>query len=215
MRAAFRTTIRTAALAFAAVAATLVVPSAATAQAAPQEVAGQINGKAARLVAQGDDVLISVAEAERLGIDYRQGKSVTIGGTPLWLVTLGSVTSNGSTRINAPAGVVPSIAGYFEALRTHPAEAVARSRETQAEINGVVVKAYDLGDLGVLVSPAEADRAGLKYREGRQQNVGQVEAWKMETVIKVGAEKEASALVTVAEPLPYFEALIAGAGKGR
>jgi hypothetical protein len=210
-----RVAIRAAALAFAALAATGFLPSAATAQSAPQEMAGQINGKAARLVAQGDDVLISVAEAEHLGIDYRQGKSVTIGGTPLWLVTLGSVTSNGSTRINAPAGVVPSIAGYFEALRTHPAEAVARSRETQAEINGVAVKAYDLGDLGVLVSPTEAERAGLNYRDGRQQKLGQVDAWKIETVVSMGAEKASSALVTVAEPVPYFEALIAGAGKPR
>ena len=203
----------TAALAFAVGAAILVTPSTSTAQAAPQEVPGQINGKAARLVAQGDDVLISVAEAERLGIDYRLGKNVTIGGTPLWLVTLGSVTSNGSTRINAPAGVVPSIPGYFAALRANPAEAFARSREIRVELDGVSVKAYDLGDSGVLMTPVEAERAGLRYRDGRQHKVGTVVTWVIEAPVKIGAASPVTTNVTVTDPQAFFESLMAGAPK--
>ena len=159
-------------------------------------------------------MLLSAAEADRIGLAYRDGKTLSIGGTTLWIVTLGSVTIDGRTYLNAPAGVVPSIAGYFAALRAHPAEALARSRETKAEINGVAIRAYDLGDAGVLLAPGEAERAGLHASDGRPQDVGGVHAWAIEAAVKRGtAEKAARATVTVAEPEPYFEALMSGAGR--
>ena len=208
------------ALAAALVASTaLVLPSVAPAQQAvaapPQEIDGQINGKKARFVAQGDDVLISAAEAERLGLTYREGKSTTIGGTPLWLVTLESVGVEGRVRVNAPAGVVPSIAGYFAALRAHPAEAFARSREIQVELGGVQVKAYDLGDSGVLMTVAEAERAGLKYQTGKQQNVGTVVTWVIDAPVRIGAAIPVTTTVTVTDPEAFFESLMAGAAKPR
>ena len=182
----------------------------------PQEVDAQVNGKRARLVASGDDVLLSAAEADRIGLSYRNGKALSIGGTPLWIVTLGSVTVEGRTYLNAPAGVVPSIADYFSALRTHPAEALARSRETKAEINGIAVEAYDLGDAGMLVSPAEAERAGLHADDGRSQDLGRVHAWVIDAAVKtVGADKSTPVTVTVAEPESYFEALMAAAARAK
>ena len=192
-----------------------VLPSVAAAQQAvvapPQEIDGQINGKKARFVAQGDDVLLSTAEAERLGLVYREGKSTTIGGTPLWLVMLESVGVDGRVRVNAPAGVVPSIPGYFAALHAHPAEAFARSREIQVELNGVQVKAYDLGDAGVLMTVAEAERAGLKYQGGKQQNVGAVVTWVVDAPVRIGAAIPATTTVTVTDPEAFFESLMAGA----
>ena len=192
-----------------------VLPSVAAAQqvvaAPPQEIDGQINGKKARFVAQGDDVLLSAAEAERLGLAYREGKSTTIGGTPLWLVTLESVGVDGRVRVNAPAGVVPSIPGYFAALHAHPAEAFARSREIQVELNGVQVKAYDLGDAGVLMTVAEAERAGLKYQGGKRQNVGAVVTWVIDAPVRIGAAIPVTTTVTVTDPEAFFESLMAGA----
>jgi hypothetical protein len=183
---------------------------------APQEVDGQVNGKRVRLVASGDNVLLSAAEADRIGLGYRDSKALSIGGTPLWIVTLGSVTVEGRTYINAPAGVVPSIADYFAALRAHPAEALARSRETKAEINGIPIRVYDLGDAGVLVSPAEAERAGLHAADGRPSDLGRVHAWVIDAVVKTaGADKPAPATVTVAEPESYFEELMAAAAKAK
>lgn len=181
------------------------------AAAVPAEIDGQINGKKAHFVSAGDDVLLSVSEAERLELRYLDGKTMSIGGTPLWLVTLESVTANGRTRLLAPAGVVPSIAGYLAAVRSHPAEAFARSREVAAEINGVSVKAYDLGVSGVLLTPAEAERSGLKFREGKQQSVGRIGIWVIEAPVRIGAEKQTATMVTVAEPEAYFEALMTGA----
>ncbi len=183
---------------------------AAAAASPPTEVDGQINGKPARFVAQGDDVLLSAGEADRLGIEYRGGKRLSIGGTPLWLVVLNSVTVADRTRLGTQAGVVPSIPDYFAALRAHPAEALARSREFQVEINGVQVQGYNLGRAGVLLSFGVADRAGLKYRQGKRQDLGFVQAWVVQTLVKVGAE-EGQAMVTVAEPEPYFEALLTAA----
>ena len=181
----------------------------------PQEIDGQINGKKARFVAQGDDVLISAAEAERLGLSYRDGKSITIGGTPLWLVTLESVGVDDKIRLNARAGVVPSIPGYFVALRAHPAEAFARSREIQVGLGGVSVKAYDLGDAGVLMTAAEAERAGLNYRSGKQQNVGTVVTWIIDAPVKIGAAIPVTTTVTVTDPEAFFASLMAGAPKPR
>ena len=178
----------------------------------PDEVEGQINGRFARFVASGDNVLLSVAEAERLGLPYLDGKRVAIGGTPLWMVTLGAVTVAGNTRLQAPAGVVPSIGGYFAALRSNPAEAVARSREIQLDIGGRKVAAYDLGSAGVLVSPEAADSAGLSYKTGKRRDLGGVAAWLVEPPsLPGGGEKPAT--IIVAEPLAYFRALMAGAGK--
>jgi hypothetical protein len=188
----------------------------AAAAATPQEVEGQVNGVRARFVASGDNVLLSTAVADRVGLGYRDGKTLSIGGTTLWIVILGSVTIDGRTYLNAPAGVVPSIAGYFAALRAHPAEALARSRETSAQINGVDVRAYDLGDAGVLLAPVEAERSGLHAADGRPQDLAGVRAWVIEAAVKVGAaEKAAPATVTVAEPEPYFEALMARAAKAK
>ena len=188
-------------------------PATAASQAAPSEVDGQINGVKARFVAQGDDVLVSASEADRIGLRYREGKSLSIGGTPVWLFTLDSVTVAGRTRLATPAGVVPDIAAYFAALRANPAEAFARSREIRPEVNGTVVQAYDLGDAGVLVTPAEADRAGLRYREGRRQDVGATSVWLLEAMVKLGTDAASPSPVTVTEPEAYFEALMAGAGK--
>jgi len=199
--------------------AALLIPAAVPAQQAvvapPQEIDGQINGKKARFVAQGDDVLISVAEAERLGLGYRDGKSITIGGTPLWLVTLESVGVDDRVRLNAPAGVVPSISAYFTALRAHPAEAFARSREIQVELGGLPAKAYDLGDSGVLMTPAEAERVGLQYRSGRQEKVGTVVAWVIDAPVKIGAAIPVTTTVTVTDPEAFFASLMAGAAKPR
>ena len=184
------------------------------APAAPSEIDGQINGQKARFVAQGDDVLVSVAEADRIGLSYLDGKRLAIGGTPLWVVTLASVTVDGRTRLVAPAGVVPSIPGYFAALRANPAEAFARSREIRVELDGVSVKAYDLGDSGVLMTPVEAERAGLKYRDGKQQKVGTVVIWVVEaTVTKTGAAVPVATTVTVTDPQAFFESLMSGAAK--
>lgn len=180
----------------------------------PDETEGQINGKFARFVASGDDVLISAAEADRLGLAYLEGKRVAIGGTPLWIVTLDAVTVAGKTRLAAPAGVVPSIAGYFAALRSNPAEAVARSREIQIVINGRKVTAYDLGTAGVLMAPDVADSAGLNYKAGKRQDLGLVAAWLVEprgSPLPGAGDKPAT--VIVAEPLAYLKALIAGVGK--
>ncbi len=180
----------------------------------PDEIDGQINGKRARFVASGDDVLIAAAEADRLGLAYLDGKRVDIGGTPLWIVTLAAVTVAGKTRLAAPAGVVPSIAGYFAALRTNPAEAVARSREIRIEINGRKVTAYDLGTAGVLMAPDVADSAGLNYKAGKRQDLGQVAAWLVEPPSSpLPGTGDKPATVIVAEPLAYLKALIAGAGK--
>jgi hypothetical protein len=188
---------------------------AAAAPASASELDGQINGIKARFVAQADDVLISSTEADRIGLAYRDGKRLSIGGTPLWLVTLGSVTVAGRTRLAVTAGVVPSIDGYRAALQAHPAEAFARSREIEAEVNGTAVKAYDLGDAGVLVTPAEAERAGLNYREGKREDVGATNVWRVEALVKMGADKATPTAVTVTEPEAYFEALMSGAGKPR
>ncbi len=180
----------------------------------PDEIDGQINGKRARFVARGDDVLIAAAEADRLGLPYQEGKRVAIGGTPLWLVTLGSVTVAGTTRLSAPAGVVPSIAGYFAALRTNPAEAVARSREIQLDIGGRRVIAYDLGTAGVLMAPDVAESAGLDYKSGKRQDLGPVAAWLVEPPSRpLPGTGEKPATIIVAEPLAYLRALMAGAGK--
>ena len=143
----------------------------------PDEVEGQINGKSARFVASGDDVLLSTVEAERLGIAYLEGKRVAIGGTPLWIVTLTAVTIAKRTRLAVSAGVVPSIGGYFAALRSNPAEAVARSREIQIELNGRKVVGYDLGRAGVLMAPDVAEQAGLDYRAGMRRDLGDVAVW--------------------------------------
>lgn len=178
----------------------------------PDEVEGQINGKFARFVASGDDVLIASAEAERLGLAYLDGKRMAIGGTPLWIVTLDAVTVAGRTRLQVPAGVVPSIGGYFAALRANPAEAVARSREIQLEINGRKVTAYDLGSAGVLLAPDLADAAGLAYRQGKREDVGSVVAWRVEPPPLPGRGEKPAAII-VAEPLAYLRALISGAGK--
>ncbi|MEO8921587.1 MAG: hypothetical protein ABI330_01935 [Caldimonas sp.] len=202
------------ALLLVACAAALSWAASAQAPAAPQEIDGQINGKKARFVASGDNVLLSAAEADRIGLSYRDGKTLSIGGTALWVVTLGSVTIDGRAFLNAPAGVVPNIAGYFAALHAHPAEAVARSRETRAEINGIAIQAYDLGDAGVLVSPDEARRAGLEARNGTAHDLGSARAWSIEVPAKIGsAPAPATVTVTVAEPEAYFEALMAVAAK--
>jgi predicted aspartyl protease len=207
---------RAIALLLVAFAAVLVSPVLAQTPAAPQELDGQVNGKKARFVAAGDDVLLSAAEADRIGLDYRDGKTLSIGGTTLWIVTLGSVTIDGRTFLNASAGVVPSIAGYFAALHAHRAEAVARSRETKAEINGIKVEAYDLGSAGVLISPDEARRAGLDARSGTSQDVGVVHARTVDATVKIGSATTAVVVtVTVAEPMAYFEALLAAADKGK
>ncbi|MEO7056194.1 MAG: hypothetical protein ABI281_01735 [Caldimonas sp.] len=180
----------------------------------PDEIDGQINGKRARFVASGDDVLLAAAEADRLGVAYLDGKRVTIGGTPLWIVTLAAVTVAGKTRLAATAGVVPSIAGYFAALRTNPAEAVARSREIQVDIGGRMVTAYDLGTAGVLMAPDVAESAGLNYRAGKRQDLGAVVAWLVEPPSRpLPGTGDKPATVIVAEPLAYLRALIAGAGK--
>jgi hypothetical protein len=194
----------------AALLATLAAAQAAPAP--PAEIDGQINGKTARFVAQGDDVLLAASEAERLGIEYREGKSLSIGGTPLWLVILNSVTVADRTRIGVQAGVVPSVPAYFAALRANPAEALARSREIQIEINGQKVSGYNLGSAGVLLSFDVAERAGVKYREGKRQDLGFVSAWVLEMPVKVGTQ-EGRAMVTVAEPEVYFKALMAGAAR--
>jgi hypothetical protein len=186
-------------------------PPPATA-AVPAESEGQIDGQRARFVAQGDDVLISAAEADRIGLSYRSGKRIDIGGTPLWLVTLASVTVSGQTRLAVTAGVVPDVADYFAALHAHPAEAFARSREIEVEINGQKVPAYDLGEAGVLLAVDVAERAGVKYQQGTRRDVGAIHAWVLEMPVKSGAQ-EAVASVTVTEPRAYFEALLAAAGK--
>ena len=179
----------------------------------PDEVEGRINGKVARFVASGDDVLIATAEAERLGLAYLDGKRMAIGGTPLWIVTLDAVTVAGRTRLQVPAGVVPSIGGYFAALRANPAEAVARSREIQVEINGRKVTAYDLGSAGVLLAPDLADAAGLADRQGKRDDLGSVVAWKVEPPPPLAGRGDKPATIIVAEPLAYLRALIAGAGR--
>lgn len=182
--------------------------------AVPDEVEGQINGKPARFVASGDDVLLSAAEAERLGLPYLESKRIAIGGTPVWIVTLDAVTVAGRTRLAATAGVVPSIAGYFAALRSNPAEAVARSREIQVEINGRKATGIDLGSAGVLISPEAADSVGLAYRDGKRQDLGAVAVWLVEppgrTMPRTGDKPRA---IIVAEPIAYLRALIAGVGR--
>lgn len=175
----------------------------------PAEIDGRIDGRPARFVASGDDLLLSVTEAERLGIPYRDGKRIEIGGTPLWLVTLGSVTVDRKTRLAAPAGVVPSMAGYVAALRSNPAQALARSRETRAEIVGQAVRGYDLGAGGLLLAPEEADRIGLRYREGRRADMGSTMAWVVEAPVKLGTVATAPLPVVVADPVEYFRELLA------
>ena len=195
--------------------ASLLLAAAATTSPAqrviPAEVEGRIDGRPARFVASGEDLLIPVAEAERLGIAYRDGKRVEIGGTPLWLVTLGSVTVAGKTRLAAPAGVVPDIAGYAAALRSNPAQALARSRETRAEVEGQAVSGYDLGAGGLLLAPEEAERIGLRYRDGRRADVGSAMAWVVEAEVKMGKAALAPLSVVVAEPAAYFRELLATA----
>ncbi|MEO6363914.1 MAG: hypothetical protein ABIO71_11835 [Caldimonas sp.] len=188
----------------------LAAAAAASAQrVVPEETDGRIDGQPARFVARGDDLLLSVAEAERLGIPYRDGRRIEIGGTPLWLVTLGSVTVDRKTRLAAPAGVVPSIAGYVAALRANPAQALARSREMRAEIQGQPVQGYDLGGGGLLLAPGEADRIGLRYLEGRRADIGSTAAWVVEAPVKLGSGAAAPLPVVVADPASYFRELLA------
>ena len=179
----------------------------------PVETDGRIDGRPARFVASGDDLLLSVAEAERLGIPYREGKRLEIGGTPLWLVTLGSVTTDKKTRLSVPAGVVPSIEGYVAALRSNPAQALARSREVRAEVQGQAVRGYDLGPAGLLLPAEEAERIGLRFREGRRADAGAVAAWVVEAPVKAGAAAAATPLpvVVVADPIAYFRELLVAA----
>jgi len=185
------------------------------ADAVPAEIEGQINGEKAHFFARGDDVLVAAPEADRLGLPYRDSTPISIGGTPLWIVLLASVTVDKQTRIGVKAGVVPSIAGYFTALRAHPAEALARSREVQVEINGHKVPAYDLGEAGVLLAPEVADVAGVKYREGQRHDLGAAQAWVVEMAVTLRAQESATTVI-VAEPEPYFQALVAAAaGKAR
>lgn len=194
--------------------ASLLLAAAATCPAqrvVPSEVEGRIDGRPARFVASGEDLLISVAEAERLGIAYRDAKRVEIGGTPLWLVIVGSVTVAGKTRLAAPAGVVPDIAGYVAALRSNPAQALARSRETRAEVAGQPVQGYDLGAGGLLLAPEEAERIGLRYLEGRRLDVGSAKAWVVEAAVKLGSAAAAPLPVVVADPAAYFRELLATA----
>ena len=192
----------------------LLVAAAATSaqRVVPAEIDGRIDGQPARFVASGDDLLLSVAEAERLGIPYRDGKRIEIGGTPLWLVTLGSVTVDRKTRLAAPAGVVPSIAGYVAALRSNPAQALARSRETRAEIKGQPVRCYDLGIGGLLLAPEDADRIGLRYLEGRRADVGSTAAWVVEAPVRLGTAAAVPLLVVVADPASYFRDVLATLG---
>ena len=49
----------------------------------------------------------------------------------------------------------------------NPAEALARSREIQVEINGQQVPGYNLGSAGVLLSFDVADRAGAEVSRGQ------------------------------------------------
>ena len=180
-------------------------------RAVPAEIEGRIDGRPARFVASGEDLLLSVTEAERLGIAYRDAKRIEIGGAPLWLVTLGSVTVDGKTRLAAPAGVVPSIAGYVAALRSNPAEALARSRETRAEVAGQPVRGHDLGAGGLLIAPEEAERIGLRYLEGRRADVGSAKAWVVEAAVKLGTAAAVPLPVVVADPATYFRELLATA----
>jgi hypothetical protein len=120
------------------------------------------------------------------------------------------VTVGGKTRLLWPAGVVASIPGYFEALRAHPAEALARSREMAVEINGTQVPAYDLGDGGVLMSIDAAEQAGVPWRQGKREAIGQTIAWVVEAAVKVKAQA-AQTKVIVTDPQAFFEAMLAGA----
>ncbi|MEO8080039.1 MAG: hypothetical protein ABI641_05875 [Caldimonas sp.] len=195
-------------------AARALAQGAGTAAAAPSETDGQINGKRARLVAQGDDILLSTAEADRIGVAYQSGKRVSIGGTTIWLVTLDSVTVGGRTRLAAPAGVVPDIAAYFAALRGNSVEALTNAHAVQAEVGGQSVQAFDLGMGGVMLPIAEARRIGLKYEAGKRKTVGDVAVWLVEVPVRVD-NVDVLPMVLVTEPEPFFKAMQAEIDKKR
>lgn len=173
----------------------------------PAEVQGRIDGKPARFLAAGDDVLLTRREADRLGLSYRQGKRLRIGSVDLWSVTLVSVTVAGQTRLGVEAGVVESAAAYFAALRSHRAEAQVLSRQREIEINGRRVTAYDGGIGGFVVAIAEARRIGLPYTTGRRQRVEGVDTWLLSVRVKVRPqEAEVESPVLVAPLLPLLRA---------
>ncbi len=174
----------------------------------PPEVSGLINGKPARFVAEGDDILLTTAEAARVGIDYRQAKTVLIGPIVLWQVRLSSVVVGERVRRDVPAGVVVSIAAYIEALQRHQVAASGYSRETRIEINGKTVRAFDLGIGGILVPIDEAERVRIRYREeGKRNDIGEAQAWIVVVPIKMSEKEPVMLPITVAEPRAYFRAM--------
>ena len=77
-------------------------------------VGGAINGRAVRFLVDTGATLISIsqAEADRLGLSYRDGErasSQTANGVvPMYLVTLGSVRIGEVELANVPAAVIPA-----------------------------------------------------------------------------------------------------------
>ena len=177
--------------------------------AVPAEIEGRINGKPARFVSRGEDVLLSTAEADRLGIFYLGGKRLQIGETTLYVVVLDAVTVDKATRLAATAGVVASIPAYFAALQAHAFEVMTTTRQFEAQVAGKPARVFDFGIGGYVMSTQEAERIGLDYRSGREQLVGGVATWLVDTPVKRGTEISPALLVT--DPEPFFKALQAQA----
>lgn len=176
------------------------------ASAAPADIVGQINGKTARFASQGDDVLVSAAEADRLGVSYRQKPGITIGGTTLWQATLASVTIGNHTRLNVRAGVVPSIEAYITALRANPAEALMKSRRLVGKVDGRDAEMYDMGIGGILLPLEEAERLGLRSRLKAHSSGAASRMWLLEGVpVQVGGQNVSIPLL-VGDPRGMFEA---------
>jgi hypothetical protein len=194
------------AVGLAAGAALLPASAAAADGAVPAEIDGSINGKPARFVARGDDILLSTAEADRLGIFYLGGKRVQIGEITLYVVLLDAVTVDKATRLGATAGVVASIPAYFAALQAHAFEVMASTRQIEVQVAGKPARVFDFGIGGYVMSIQEAERIGLDYRRGQEQRVGGVAAWLVDAPVTWGAAGSAPALL-VTDPEPFFKAL--------
>lgn len=171
----------------------------------PPEVSAVVNGKPARLLAEGEDILLTTAEADRLGLDFRRTEPVSIGPVKLWRVQLASIVVGGRTRQDAPAGVVVNVAAYFDAGQRHGTQVDALSRETRIEVNGKTVKAYNFGLGGYLLPSAEADRIGVPYRtQGQRADVDSIAAWTVMVDIGLNGRVIGSMPVLVTEPRAYF-----------
>ncbi|MEO8754586.1 MAG: hypothetical protein ABI624_18110 [Casimicrobiaceae bacterium] len=173
----------------------------------PVEVEGRINGIVARFYGDGHaGVVLTPAEADRLGLRYRDAKAQMLLDMPTYPVTLASVQVGSQIVRDVKGLVVPDVAKLFAAVKANPYKAHYESRKGIVQINGKAVDAYDLGMGGLLVPIEEADRIGLRYRDGRKAGEGSATLWMVEVSVRMGDQKEVLMPVTVTDAKQFFSA---------